>query len=341
VVLKGDDGRLDFTIPLDERERAVALWTFQNQKPAGWSTETLSQARALYIPLKGAGENIGVFLFKPERKFRKFGPDQENLLYTIAGQLGLSIERSFLSRRIAEAQRLEDSEKLQQTILSSISHELRTPLTAILGSAAALDEEITDPLAKSVIKDLEANGERLNRVIENLLDMSRLSSGSLALHLEWQDISDLIGVVLKKHAKPLLAHDIRVELQPELPLVKLDFRLFEHALANLLLNAAQYSEAGTDITVRVRTSGRHLLLAVEDQGGGVPEESVPRIFEKFYRVPGTRPGGTGLGLSIVRNIVELHRGDIRFEKNEPRGSRFIIDLPLELQPETPAEEVKS
>lgn len=344
VVLKGRDGLLDFSgskaysLPLDERERAVALWTFQNQKVAGWSTETLSQARALYMPLRGASENIGVFLFRPERKIRKLGPDQENLLYTIIGQLGLSIERHFLSRRIAEAQRLEDSEKLQQTILSSVSHELRTPLTAILGSTAALDSDlITNPLAKNIVKDLDKNGERLNRVIENLLDMSRLSGGSLALNLDWQDMSDLVGVVLKKHSKPLSSHKVRVDVQPELPLIRLDFRLFEHALSNLVLNAAQYSEIDSEIQIKVFTTNRRLLVSVSDEGVGVPEECAEQIFEKFFRVPGTLPGGTGLGLSIVRNIVELHRGTVRYEKNEPRGSRFIIELPLEAQPDFPEE----
>ncbi|MBX2994126.1 MAG: sensor histidine kinase KdpD [Bdellovibrionaceae bacterium] len=346
VVLKARDGLLDFTgskkysLNLDERERAVALWTFQNQKSAGWSTETLSQARALYISLKGANEILGVFLFRPERKSRKLGPDQENLLHTIVDQLGLSIERHFWSRRIAEAQRIQDSEKLQQTILSSISHELRTPLTAILGSAAALDSDlIENPLAKTIVKDLESNGERLNRVIENLLDMSRLSSGSLALNLEWQDMSDLIGVVLKKHAKPLSGHRVTVEMKTDMPLLRLDFRLFEHALSNLVINAAQYSSPGTEIFVRVRAIGKNLVISVEDQGAGIPEEYASQVFEKFYRVPGTLPGGTGLGLSIVRNIVELHRGTVRYEKNEPHGSRFVIDLPLEPQPEIP-EEVK-
>ncbi|GIL16375.1 MAG: two-component sensor histidine kinase [Oligoflexia bacterium] len=346
VVLKGRDGLLDFSgsksysLQLDDRERAVALWTFQNKKAAGWSTETLSQARALYLPLLGANEGIGVFLFKPERKGRKLGPDQENLLYTIVGQLSLSIERHFWSRRIAEAQRLEDSEKLQQTILSSISHELRTPLTAILGSAAALENNlVTDPVGKTIVKDLEINGERLNRVIENLLDMSRLSSGSLALNLEWQDISDVIGVVLKKHAKPFSAHRVKVDVQPDLPLVRLDFRLFEHALANLVINAAQYSPANTEIILKVRANGKHFSVSVEDEGCGIPDEYVSQVFEKFYRVPGTLPGGTGLGLSIVRNIVELHRGTVRYEKREPQGSRFIVDLPLEPQPELP-EEIK-
>lgn len=346
VVLRGKDGFLDFNgarsyaLSLNEKEQAVALWTFQNQKPAGWSTETLSQASSLYIPLCGTSEKIGAFVFKPKKKSRRFGPDQENLLYSIAGQLGLSLERHFLSRRVAEAQRLEDSEKLQQTILASISHELRTPLTAILGSAAALDDgnTVTDPTAKKIVKDIEANGDRLNRVIENLLDMSRLSSGSLALSLDWQDITDLIGVVLKKLSKALASHPVRVESQPELPLVKIDFRLFEHALSNLILNAAQYSEHGTEIVIQARAEKDHLVLVVADQGNGIPEEAIPHIFEKFYRVPGSLPGGTGLGLSIVRNIVELHRGTVHYEKNDPHGSRFLMDLPLlEPQPNPPQE----
>lgn len=344
VILKGRDGLLDFSgsksysYPLDERERAVALWTFQNRKSAGWSTETLSQAKALYIPLQGASENIGAFMFRPKKKARKFGPDQENMLYTVVGQLGLAIERHFLSKRIAETQRLEDSEKLQQTILSSVSHELRTPLTAILGSTAALEGEVAaNPLAKNIVKDLENNGERLNRVIENLLDMSRLSSGVLALSLEWHDLSDLIGVVIKKQTKALSSHRMRNDLQSELPLIRIDFRLFEHALTNLLLNSAQYSEQGTEIVVHARVKKKHLLISVEDQGPGIPEEYIGKVFEKFFRIPGTLPGGTGLGLSIVQNIVELHRGTIRYEKNEPQGSRFVIDLPLEPQPEIPEE----
>ncbi|AGH94878.1 sensor histidine kinase [Pseudobdellovibrio exovorus] len=345
VLLKAKESVLDFSnsdeypLPLNDKERAVALWTFQNQKAAGWSTETLSQAQALYLPLNGMNETVGVFVFRPEKKIRKFGLDQETLLYTIVGQLGFSIERHFLRKRIIEAQRVEDSEKLQQTILASISHELRTPLTAILGSAAALDSDlISNPLAKDIVKDIEFNSERLNRVIENLLDMSRLSSGSLALNLEWQDISDLIGVVLKKHAKPLQSHRVEVGLQSELPLVRMDFRLFEHALANLILNAAQYSQPDTKIIIRAYTHEKQLVLEVKDHGAGIPVEFIGQIFEKFYRVPGTLPGGTGLGLSIVKNIVELHRGTILYHKNEPQGSRFIIYLPLEPQPTLPIEE---
>jgi two-component system sensor histidine kinase KdpD len=342
VILKGKDGSLDFnlnknySLKLDDKERAVASWTFQNQKVAGWSTDTLMQAKSLYLPLKGINENIGVFVFRPIKTSRKFAPDQEGLLYSITGQLGVSLERDFLSQRISETQRLEDSEKLHQTILSSISHELRTPLTVILGAAASLDSElIKDPNVKTLAESIAINGERLNRVIENLLDMSRLSNGSLALKLEWNDLSDIIGVVTRKLLKPLSKHKLIVKIAPEFQLIRTDFRLFEHALSNLILNSTQYSDPDTSIYIEAYRQNNRLIIVIKDEGPGIPIDSQEHIFEKFYRVPGSPPGGTGLGLSIVQNIIELHKGILRYENNIPTGSRFIIDLPYEKQPEIP------
>ncbi len=345
VFLKSPEGVLQlsesktYSTRLDEKEKAVALWSYENQKSAGWSTDTLSQSKALYIPLKGVNENVGIFVFKPQKKMRKLGLDQETLLYSIIRQLGISLERHLLTKRLAEAQRLQDSEILHQTLLNSISHEIRTPLTTILGSTAALESDlINDPLyVREVAQGLGEAGERLNRVIENLLDMSRLSSGVLALKLEWQDLNDLIGVVLQKIAKPLKLHPIHFEINQDLPLIRIDFRLFEHALSNLILNASQYSPPGSKITIRVSQQKEHIVISIEDEGVGVPTNAKESIFEKFYRVPGSPTGGTGLGLSIVKSIVELHKGTVRVEPHAPQGSCFIIELPLEKQPPMPAE----
>ncbi len=344
VILKSKNGMLLFdsdkshAMKLDEKEQAVALWSFQNQKIAGWSTDTLGESRGLYIPLRGVNESVGIFIFKPQRKIRKLGPDQETLLFSITSQLGVSIERHFLSRRLVEAQRLKDSEMLHQTLLNSISHELRTPLTAILGSAAALDSELVrDPYVKDIAANLSEAGDRLNRVIENLLDMSRLNSGVLALKLEWQDLSDLIGVVLKKVSKSTTRHKIHVDISSDVGLIRVDFRLFEHAISNLLLNAVQYAPEGSQIVIRAYVEGSRAKIAIEDEGPGIPEDSVSKVFDKFYRVPGAPPGGTGLGLSIVKGIVTLHRGNVIYEPNSPRGARFVIDLPIEEQPDVPRE----
>jgi len=344
VILKSKEGALQFDridlvqFDLDEKEQAVAIWSFQNQKPAGWSTDTLGQARSLYIPLQGVSEIVGVFLFRPEKKLKKLSIDQQNLLNSITTQLGISIERHFLSRRLAESQRLKDSEMLHQTLLNSISHEMRTPLTAILGSVSALESHS----AKSqeiagIAESLADAGERLNRVIENLLDMSRLNSGVLGLKLEWHDLSDLIGVVLKKLEKNVGEQKMSSFIAEDIGLIEIDFRLFEHALSNIVLNSIQYAGPRSNIVIKAELKNQKVLISVIDNGVGVPEEFVPLLFDKFFRVPGTPAGGTGLGLSIVQGIVELHKGRIWYEPNTPQGSKFMIELPYKNPPVLPQE----
>ncbi|MGZ3774859.1 MAG: ATP-binding protein [Pseudobdellovibrionaceae bacterium] len=346
VILKSPAGTLDFeaaksfSIRLNEKDQAVAQWCFENIKPAGWSTDTLSQSRALFLPLKGAVETVGVFVFQPNRKAGRLDLEKESLLQSIIRQLGLSLERHFLSKRLMEAQRLRDSEELHQTLLNSISHEMRTPLTAILGSASALENEqmTSDPqYIKSVATELHEAGDRLNRVIENLLDMSRLNSGVLSLKLEWHYFNDLLSVLAKKLEKPLSKHELLIHYLDEVTLIKIDYRLMEHALANLLINAAMYSPVGTKINVYQRKTAQSFIVEIEDEGPGIPEASIPKIFEKFYRVPGSPTGGTGLGLSIAKSIIELHHGTITVENVAPHGAKFKIELPLDNQPSTPEE----
>ncbi len=335
VVLKSKSGELQFdSQPLAPKEQAVALWAFQNQKNAGWSTETLNQARAIYIPLKGISEAVGVLIYKPERKINRLKVDQLELLLAIATQLGISIERHFLSRRLHEAQRLKDSEILHRTLLNSISHEMRTPLTAIMAATSAVNQKSgQDVELKMISENLNDASDRLNRVIENLLDMSRLNSGVLGLKLEWHDLSDLVGVVLKKLEKNLKNHKVTVQIDEEIELVEIDFRLFEHALSNLVLNATQYAGEKADIRITASRKNSKIELVVEDNGQSVPEEYRSKLFEKFYRVPGSPTGGTGLGLSIVKGIVELHKGLIRYEPHNQQGSRFVIELAFKKIPQ--------
>ncbi len=346
IILKSPEGQLQFddakeySISLDEKERAVAFWSFQNQKPAGWSTDTLSQTKARFIPLKGQTETVGIFVFQPIKKARKLGLEQEDLLYSILAQLGISLERHFLKKRLAEAQRLKDSEQLHQTLLNSISHEMRTPLTAILASASALEDEkiLKDQNAiKIVAENLQEAGTRLNRVIENLLDMSRLNSGIYSLDLQWHDFNDLLGVTIKKLAVPLARHKIKLQITEDIPLVQIDFRLMEHAISNLLINAAMYTPAGSEIEIKTRKSNGHFIFEVLDNGPGIPEEYLGKIFDKFFRVPGSPTGGTGLGLSLVKNIVELHNGTVAAISRIPTGMIFKVELPIEPYPEVPIE----
>lgn len=339
VVLKSKTGVLQFeklkeSHKLDQKEEAVALWSFQNQKSAGWSTETLNQARSLYIPLKGISEPVGILIYRPERKVNRLKVDQKELLLRIATQLGISIERHFLSRRLQEAQRLKDSEVLHQTLLNSISHEMRTPLTAIMGATSSIEQKSAkDSELKMISENLSEASDRLNRVIENLLDMSRLNSGVLGLKLEWHDLSDLVGVVLKKLEKNLKNHKVTIDIDDDLELIEMDFRLFEHALSNLILNSTQYAGDHCEIGIYASQKNKAIELTIEDNGKGISDEHSANLFEKFYRVPGTPAGGTGLGLSIVKGIVELHKGSIRYESNTHKGSRFVIELPYKKGPQ--------
>lgn len=346
VILVSPSGELDFehgkmlNQPLDEKDQAVASWSFQNKKNAGWSTSTLAQSKALYIPLKGLSDMVGLFVFEPLNKNRKLDLEQEILLQSITKQLGVSIERYFLKRRLADTQRLKDSEELHQTLLNSISHEMRTPLTAIMAMASTLENEKTasEPLnVKSIAQNLLMAGSRLNRVIENLLDMSRLNSGILSLKLEWQDINDLIGVVVKKNEKSLENHKVTVKGLDEIILLKIDFRLMEHAISNLLLNASLYSPQGSEIQIILKVENMKCFVEVNDEGPGIPSEAIKKVFDKFYRVPGTPAGGTGLGLSIVKSIVELHKGQVSVRNRQPQGASFQIELPIEEGPKLPPE----
>lgn len=337
--LEFDDARI-FSVRLNEKDQAVAQWCFENKKSAGWSTDTLSQSRALFIPLKGATETVGVFVFQPIRKARKLDLEKESLLLSIVRQLGVSIERHFLTKRLAEAQRMKDSEELHQTLLNSISHEMRTPLTAILGAASALENDaaIIDPkYVKDVAHGLHGAADRLNRVIENLLDMSRLNSGVLSLKLEWHDFNDLLSVVVKKLEKPLTGYRLKIDFLEDIHLVKMDYRLMEHAIANIILNATMYAPLGTEIKITQKRTDTHFVIEIEDGGPGIPEESMSKVFDKFYRVPGSPTGGTGLGLSIVKSIIELHKGQVSIRSVQPHGACFVIELPLEAQPKVPGE----
>ncbi|PWU20310.1 MAG: two-component sensor histidine kinase [Bdellovibrio sp.] len=344
VLLKTVEGKLAFNEEksyspvLSEKDQAVAQWSYEHLKSAGWSTDTLAEANSLFVPLKGGRESVGVFVFQPHNKARKLDLDKRILLRSIASQLGLAIERHFMAKRIAEAKRLLDAEKLHQTLLNSISHEMKTPLTTILGSAAALEHAQGAEDLKEIGAHLHEAGDRLNRVIENLLDMGRLNSGVLALKLEWHDLNDLVHVSVKKNEKTLMKHRVEVEPLGEIPLARIDVRLMEHAITNLLVNAAMYSPPGSGIKVRLKKAKDGFSIEVQDEGPGIPEESVPHIFEKFYRVPGSPTGGTGLGLSIVKTIVELHGGSVEFENQTPHGTVFRIDLVVHQTPQGPPEE---
>ncbi len=329
---------------IQPKEFAVATWSLQNRKRAGWGTDTLSSSGCLAIPLEGHSGMIGVWVIWP-RNVSRLSLEQENLLETFASNLAIGLERQIFEAKAKDAEILESSERLHQALLSSVSHELRTPLTAIIGNATALKDDKTAKDQKGrdmIITDLIDSSERLNRVVENILDMTRISSGALKVREDLFEISDFIDSTVKRSSNILKRHKIDIKQPLEELFIKGDDRLLEHVIINLLANAAAYSPEGSLIQILTEKKDSEVLISVIDEGLGLKEDEIEKIFERFYRASGTPTGGTGLGLSIAKALIEAHKGKIIAQNRGDRsGCIFKISFPLAslIQSRNPEEKV--
>ncbi|HEX3989141.1 MAG TPA: ATP-binding protein, partial [Verrucomicrobiae bacterium] len=327
------------TFTVSEKEQSVAAWAFRFGKAAGRFTDNLPFASAIFLPLqtnRGAVGVLGVELNGDQQPTL----EQRDLLGAFASQAALVLDRLRLDSEAQKAQLVAESEKLSKALLNSISHELRTPIAAITAAATALTEVKTpDPsrMHKTLASEIQESAARLNRLVSNLLDMTRLESGNVKPRLEWCDISDLINVALRHNERELSRHRIVLSVPRPLPLVKIDFVLMEQVLNNLLLNAAAYTPAGTDVEIKASVINGEMVLSVADSGPGLPAESLSHLFEKFYRVPGAPAGGTGLGLSIVKGMVEAHGGRVNVQNRPGGGAEFTVGLPIVGSPEMAVE----
>ena len=222
--------------------------------------------------------------------------------------------------------------KLYNTVLNSLSHEFRTPIATII---AATDNMLASPSklsgndTKNLLSEISTASLRLNRQVENLLNMSRLESGFIQPKKEWCNVNELVYDVIGQLDDQLNDHIIRVDIPETLPLFKLDHGLMEHALYNLVCNAAKYTPAQSLITISAGYAYEKLLVTVEDNGPGLPADEVEKVFEKFYRLKNAATGGTGLGLSIVKGFVEAHQGTVSLSGVSPTGARFTLKIPAE------------
>ncbi len=320
---------------LSENELAVAQWAFENGKSAGWSTQTLSAASCLCLPMKGNTGVVGVVAYIPQAGQKNLPIETENFLETIIAQTAIVLERLEF-RGAAEATKLyEASEKLHQTLLNSVSHELRSPITTLIGSATALSDEKTyenQSVRKSLTDEVISAAKRLDRVVENLLDVSRLEKGTLQLRQEWFELGDLLGRLRVELKDELRGKKVKL-LGETSVLVEGDFQLLDHAFAQLVLNAAKYGNPDTEIGIVVEMRDGKIHVKVRDEGPGIPAGLENHLFEKFFRAPGTPAGGIGLGLSIVRNIVELHGGKVAARNRfDIHGAEFEVELPYKVAP---------
>ena len=319
-------------LSLDEKELAVADWSFRNRREAGIGTETLSSARLLYVPLQSPASLLGVMGVKLADMAEYNSPHNRRLLDAFVTQITTAMERVLLARQAEQALVLQARESLERALLNSISHDLRTPLVSIIGALSSLRDEnlqVHDTVKRELLNGAWDEAERLNRFVGNLLDMTRLEAGELKITKTPGDVQDLVGCALAALDRRLEGREVAVTIADNLPFVAMDMVLMNQVLINLLDNALKYTPAGSSIELTAHVRDSHLVMEVLDRGPGIPERDLGRVFDKFYRLPvpeGSR--GTGLGLSICKGIVEAHGGSIRAENRHDGGLRMVIRIPL-------------
>ncbi|MBI1752560.1 MAG: sensor histidine kinase KdpD [Acidobacteria bacterium] len=326
--------------PLNDQELGVAQWVFDHAEPAGLGTLTLPGARATYLPLRGAEGVIGVMGVLPEGTPRWVEPDQRQLLEAFANQTALALERALLAERSAVDRRRADEERLRNALLSSVSHDLRTPLGVITGAVSTALEtpDLAEPARRELLQSAQEEAQRLHRLVSNLLDITRLESGSLNLRTEWTPVEEVVGAALNRREMASEAHRVRVSLPEDLPLVAMDGVLMEQLLLNLLDNALKYSPAASPVDIKAWAAGKSLTLSISDRGPGIPAGEEERIFEKLARgkAASNRPGA-GLGLAICKGIAAAHGGRIQAVNHPQGGAQFLVTLPLGIPPAIPEE----
>lgn len=311
---------------LDIYEQEITSWVINNGIAAGKGTDTFSDSEYHFYPINSTNRIEGVIILKVGSKRIA---ENEEFLRTISFMIGSSIIKEKIVRIRQKTMVEEETDKLYSIILSSISHELKTPVTSIALSASGLcdDKLSSDKFTREVLINdiLEAN-DRLNRIITNLLDMTRIESGRLKLNLQWNDINDLITLASQKYTNELKNYNFIKEINAVLPPIKLDFGLVEQVISNLLYNAIIHTKPGTTIIMTAGIENSDIYIEIKDNGGGI--QAIDKIFKKFYKERPKKTGGLGIGLSICKAIIEFHKWTLEAHNNDIGGVTFRIIIPF-------------
>lgn len=338
ALLPDDDGHLkDFigdreAFNISHKGEGVAQWVFANGKVAGLGTSTLPTSGALYVPLVGLKDTVGVLGLRPDTQGALFSPEQLQMIETLARQVALALEVERLETESLHAQMEAETERLKTSLLSSVTHDLQTPLAAIMGSADSL-VQVGDRLETDLRRSLAANifdeAERLSRLIGNLLRMTKLESGTLKPDLELQSLEEPLGAALNLLEKHLAGRAVEMSMPSDLPMLDLDGVLMEQLFLNLLENAVKYAPESSPIGIEAHVAGREVQVSVADRGPGLSADELEKVFDLFYQgQAGSVRKGYGIGLAICRAIAQVHGGRIWAENRADGGAVFHVTLPV-------------
>jgi two-component system sensor histidine kinase KdpD len=315
---------------LDPGDMGVAKWVFEHGRVAGSGTDTLPGAKAVCFAMRTTTDPVAVLALLPRRAV-VFDADLRDRLDALCTQAAFALERAVLARELEASALRAKTEEMRSSLLSAVSHDLRTPLAAITGAVSTLRDEsvrISGTEQAELLAAIQEEAGRLERLVANLLDMTRVESGSLRVRREWAPLEELVGAALTRLEELLDTRPVRVSIAPDLPLLSVDPVLFEQVLVNLVENAAKYTPPGSGIDIEGRVEGEAAMVEIRDRGPGIPSGDEQRVFEKFYRGANTAIAGAGLGLAICKGIVEAHGGTIRVESRVGGGATFRVTLPI-------------
>lgn len=321
----------DYQFPASAQ--AAAQWSWEHAQPSGFSTNTLPSSDWLFAPLRVSKRVVGLLALHMRERRRPFSAGQKRLLDAIADQAAVALERVLLVSAVEDKRLASETEQLRAALLASVSHDLRTPLVSILGAASSLrsqGDKLAPEARVELLETIEDEAGRLNRFVQNLLDMTRLGHGKLQLNRDWCDVRDLLMQARKHLSRELARVNVEIDSDPVPGLIHVDPMLIEQVFINVLDNAAKYSPRGGSVRVAIHRQPDALVVEIEDEGPGIPIEDRERIFDQFYRVQSKdhiKPG-TGLGLSICRGLLEAHGGSIRaLSRLSGAGTLIRITLP--------------
>jgi len=325
------------TWTLSDKEQTVAAWAFQQRQAAGRGTDNLPASEGLHRPLVAGPRATGVLSLRFHDAAPR-SPAQRDLLDAFIRQIALVFDRERLRDAETQAKFLAESERMGTMLLNSVSHELRTPLAAISSVASGLRAAGELNAAQlSLTLELDEATRRLNRLVQNLLALSRLEAGHLRTNADWHDLRDLVRAAVQNLGGILQRHEIKIDFPNDFPPVKLDAILTEQILVNLLGNAAVHTPPGTKVEFSARAEADQLVLRVADNGSGLPPGDTARWFDRFQRGPEAVAGGTGIGLSLVKGFAEAQGGSVSAENRPGGGALFTVKLPLTKLPPVPEE----